>query len=145
MYVINKTFGEYPFAHRQHTHKGHCRFVHGHNWRFKVKLKSEVLDENGFVYDFGQFKQLKEWFTEMFDHTLIINEDDPMIDFFKENEKYKDCKLWDLRIVPSGSAENLAKYIYGYINKNFIKDNSNYQLVSVTVLEDEKNNASYEQ
>ena len=143
MYQISKTFGEYPFGHRQHMHDGHCKFVHGHNWRFRIEMQSETLDQNGFVYDFGKFKELKKWFDYMFDHTLLINGDDPMIDFFKENEIVNNCKIWDMRIVPSGSAENLAKYIYEHIEQEYIQKTSKYRLVSVTVLEDSKNTATY--
>ena len=140
MYKITKTFGEYPFAHRQHVHRGHCKYVHGHNWRFKVELESETLDENGFVYDFGNFKDLKKWFEEMFDHTLLINHDDPMKDWFVDNAK-QDCGLiWDLRIVDSGSAEKLAEFVGFYII-GYLAEYLDVRLISVTVMEDNKNAA----
>jgi len=142
MYKVIKTFGEYPFAHRQHTHTGHCQYIHGHNWRIRITLCSDQLDENGFVYDFGKFKKLKEWFNHMFDHTLLINEDDPHLDFFKSNTWIDSHMLWDMRIIPSGSAEKLAEYIYAKI-PNYVKADNDVYLESIEVFEDAKNVAIY--
>lgn len=136
MYTITKKFGSYPFAHRQHNHNGHCALVHGHNWYFEITLMSDELDENGFVYDFGKFKDLKQWFNYMFDHTLLINADDPELPFFQQNEKY-----WSLRIIDCGSAELLAKMIYEYVEE-YLND-SKAKIVSCTVFEDEKNSSTY--
>lgn len=82
MHRVTKVFKGYPFAHRQHTHDGHCRLIHGHNWDFEIALEADQLDENGFVYDFGKFGWLKEWLENMFDHTLLLNKDDPQLNFF---------------------------------------------------------------
>lgn len=139
MYRIKKTFGSYPFGHRQHNHEGHCAKVHGHNWTFTIELESSILDENGFVYDFGKFKELKEWLTYMFDHTLLINERDPEKEHFTNSET---CKLWDVRVVPNGSAETLAEFIANHIEINVLKGH-NARLVSVTAKEDEKNEAIF--
>lgn len=140
MYKIEKTFIGYPFAHRQPKHQGHCAFIHGHNWDFTVVLESEdnQLDENQFVYDFGKFAWLKEWFTHMFDHTCVINSDDPRLFEF---EAMNSSSLIKLRTVPSGSAEGLAKYIFDHIENNL--NSTSCRLVSVTVHEDYKNTATY--
>nr|BDD43961.1 hypothetical protein 21 [bacterium] len=141
MYTIQKTFTGYPFAHRQHRHDGHCAFVHGHNWEFTVVMESPTLDENGFVFDFGKFKKLKEWFNHMFDHTLLINEDDPHLEFFQRNSVTRKgyLDLWDLRIVKGGSAELLAEFIFKEIWDLY----PGYKVVKVIVREDEKNEAVY--
>lgn len=138
MYRIEKTFQGYPFAHRQPNHDGHCAYIHGHNWDFTIKLESQDdhLDLNDFVYDFGKFKWLKAWFDHMFDHTCVINEFDPRLPEFEEMHK---SGLMQLRIVPSGSAEGLAKYIFDYIADQL----HSCRLVSVTVHEDHKNTATY--
>lgn len=141
MFYIEKTFGEYPFAHRQHTHDGHCRFVHGHNWRFTLKLTAKQLDENGFIYDFGKFKTLKSWFNNMFDHTILINDDDPLKNWFLEHKEVMGYTIFDIRIVPSGSAENLAEFIAKHVQNYLLT--SKAKLVSVTVHEDNKNSATY--
>lgn len=136
MYSIQKRFDGFPFAHRQHTHEGHCKLIHGHNWDFEICLEGTELDENGFVYDFGKFKWLKEWLTHMFDHTCVISEDDPRLYEFKDAHK---TGLLNLRVVPSCSAEGLAKFIYTHIIATDLK----VKLAWVKVYEDHKNSACY--
>lgn len=136
MYTITKKFGSYPFAHRQHNHEGHCALVHGHNWFFEITLTSKTLDENGFVYDFGKFKELKKWFDYTFDHTLLINADDPELPFFESNKKY-----WALRVVECGSAERLAEYVFKHVETYL--QGSGATILSCTAYEDEKNSATY--
>ena len=137
MYSIKKRFGPYPFAHRQHSHDGHCQYVHGHNWYFEVEMKSYKLDSTGFVFDFGKFKPFKNWLEYMFDHTLLINQNDPYIDLFIKESSL----LWDMREVKSGSSEEIAVLVYNYLSA-WLEDDAE-KLVSVTVIEDEKNGATY--
>jgi len=140
MYQIKKKFGPYPFAHRQHKHNGHCSFVHGHNWYFEVILEGDELDDVGFVYDFGKFKRFKHWLEYMFDHTLLINKDDPNIDDFIE----RNGELWDMREVDGGSSELIAKTVFEFLHALLNNTMDSDKLVSVRVIEDEKNSAIYE-
>ena len=139
-YTISKTFLGYPFAHRQPKHDGHCSLIHGHNWDFTIELSAPEgqLAENDFVYDFGKFAWLKTWFTDMFDHTCVINATDPLIEKFTTMNSEG---LINLKIVPSASAEGLAKLIYDHISKQDL--GTDVTLVSVTVHEDYKNQAKY--
>jgi 6-pyruvoyltetrahydropterin/6-carboxytetrahydropterin synthase len=147
MYEIRKRFNGYPFAHRQWRHKGHCALVHGHNWDFEIIMESPKLDENGFVYDFGKFKWLKDWLTKQFDHTCLINQDDPQLAMFENLAK---LFLMDLRVVPSCSSEGLAKYVHDFL-VDYVKEAQrrnwdgykDLRVVGVIVYEDYKNSASY--
>ena len=69
----------------------HCKYVHGYGVSFKVWFEGD-LDERNWVWDFGGMKRAKtqidgmsakEWMDYMFDHTMIIAEDDPFIESFK--------------------------------------------------------------
>lgn len=146
-YKITKNLGEYPFAHRQHNHNGHCALIHGHNWGFIVELGADELDENGFVYDFGKFKQFKDFLTEHFDHTLVLSETDPLL-VAQGGSKASETFLQTIRrfskviVVPSCSCEGIAKFVFdhlfaefGYVDRVFV--------LSVTVTEDSKNSATY--
>ena len=71
----------------------HCRFVHGYGISFKVYFEGD-LDERNWVWDFGGMKRAKtkidgkspkEWMDYMFDHTLIVAEDDPFLEAFAAN------------------------------------------------------------
>lgn len=137
-YKITKKFKGYPFAHRQPTHDGHCKLIHGHNWDFEICLSSHALDSNGFVYDFGQFKDFRKWLDEMFDHTLLINEDDSRLVSFK---LLQEAGLADLKVVESCSCEGLAKFVFEYL-KEYLKDHV-AEVDYVRVFEDETNTAIY--
>jgi len=51
-------------------------------------------------------KELEKYLIEMYDHTLLISEDDPELDTFKELHEKGLC---DLRVVPETSLEGSAK------------------------------------
>ena len=147
MHRIIKEFVGYPFAHRQPNHKGHCSLIHGHNWDFIIELQSEKLDENGFVYDFGKFRWLKDYLTQNFDHTCLINADDPKKDLIMAMGQ---LDLMNIKIVPSCSCEGLAEMVYHYVN-DYINNArgkgwegyEDVRLLRVTVREDHKNSATY--
>lgn len=118
MITCTKQFGEYPFAHRQPTHDGHCKLIHGHNWKIEVEFACNETDSNGFVVDFGKLKFLKELFEQLFDHTLVISKRDPKLEFIKEIESQGLAKL---TIVDDVSAEGLSTWLQGVINEELDK------------------------
>ena len=48
------------------------------------------LTESGFGVDFGEFSEIKSWLSHWFDHTLLINEDDPERVLFQELHEEAD-------------------------------------------------------
>jgi 6-pyruvoyltetrahydropterin/6-carboxytetrahydropterin synthase len=54
-----------------------------------------------------------------FDHTLLVAEDDPELEFYKEMEKRKLAKL---TILPKLGCEGLADQLYKYVNGVYIPD-----------------------
>jgi 6-pyruvoyltetrahydropterin/6-carboxytetrahydropterin synthase len=70
----------------------HCQFLHGYGVSFKVWFEGE-LDERNWVWDFGGMKRAKgtidgmnpkAWMDNMFDHTVIVADDDPYLEQFKQ-------------------------------------------------------------
>lgn len=164
MKSITKIFHNYPFAHRQPSHPGHCRLIHGHNWSFEVTFACEDdnVDQNGFVLDFGQMQPIKEFLKASFDHTLVINHED--LEFFAMSRKLEELGFASIVRVPNCGAEGLAEYVYDEIAKllpDLVGSNSrtvpfgtgedgsrlyDYRevyLMSVTVYEDDKNSATH--
>ena len=92
-YQSSKVFDGFSTVFRQwKAETTHCRFVHGYGISFKVYFEGG-LDERNWVWDFGGMKRAKtkidgkspkEWMDYMFDHTLVVAEDDPYINAFKE-------------------------------------------------------------
>jgi 6-pyruvoyltetrahydropterin/6-carboxytetrahydropterin synthase len=83
----------------------------------------------------------KAWMDYMLDHTTIVAEDDPQVEFFKVMHS-KD--LIQLRIIPAVGAERFAEYFYNKLN-NFIQSETEgrVKVVQVEFREHEKNTAFY--
>lgn len=139
-----KKFIGFPCAHRQWRHDGHCKYIHGYSRDFYFVFEADYLDDKGFVKDFSDFTDLKQWLTDKFDHTLLINPDDPLMSKFLELESLGACKLV---VPPYGvSMEGVAKWIYELWAPKLeeIRDGEHYiSLVKVEVHENEKNSGGY--
>jgi 6-pyruvoyltetrahydropterin/6-carboxytetrahydropterin synthase len=138
-YRSTKRFSNLPCAHRTHSHPGHCRFVHGYSRSFKFYFEASELDEHNFVVDFSALKDLRAWLEHMFDHTLLINENDPERAFFEEMHRRGLC---DLRLVPSVSMEGTAKLVFEYADR-MVREQTQGRawVVKVEVRENDKNSA----
>jgi len=143
MLTITKSYRDLPAAHRQPNHDGHCRLVHGHNWGFDITIACDILDENGFVLDVGKMKCVKARLEELFDHTLLINYDDPMVEHFKSMDRQG---LYNLVLVPNCGMEGLAQFVQQDVQK-LLEDTfgteRGLQVTEVVCLEDSKNIATY--
>jgi 6-pyruvoyltetrahydropterin/6-carboxytetrahydropterin synthase len=126
------------------------KFLHGYAISFRVWFEGE-LDERNWVWDFGGMKRAngtiggmnpKVWMDHMFDHTTIIAEDDPQVEFFKVMHSKG---LIQLRIIPAVGAEQFAKYIYEKLN-TFIQEETEgrVKITRVEFMEHAKNTAIYE-
>ena len=45
-------------AHALRNYKGRCENVHGHNWKVRVVIEGEKLDQTGMLVDFLDVKSL---------------------------------------------------------------------------------------
>ena len=75
MFRIFKDF-TFSAAHAIRGHTGGCENLHGHNYRVRIHLASERLDELGMVMDFADLKELAADVLGKFDHQ-VINEIPP--------------------------------------------------------------------
>ena len=83
MYRVIKRFGHdrgYSCAFRQWNAQSDCKYIHGYSLAFEVALSSNQLNEQNWVYDFGNFNFLKEWLQNNFDHKFIVAKDDPELE-----------------------------------------------------------------
>jgi 6-pyruvoyltetrahydropterin/6-carboxytetrahydropterin synthase len=114
MYRISKVF-TFSAAHRLNDLPlGHqCGRMHGHNYEVEVFLESTVLDDTGFVRDYGELAPLKDWIEKQFEHRLL-------------NE-----------VIPQPTAELLATYIYHRAVAMF------HEVVAIRVSETGKTTAVY--
>jgi 6-pyruvoyltetrahydropterin/6-carboxytetrahydropterin synthase len=145
------------------THS-HCSTLHGYSIGIKLIFECDTLDDKNWCMDFGGLKEFKEWADHMFDHTLVVAEDDPMLDFFKHMNEivdvdsknhlsslpYERGALCDLRIVPAVGCEMFAKMAYDKMAELLTSGDMRYpinptvKIKSVEVFEHGANSATYE-
>jgi 6-pyruvoyltetrahydropterin/6-carboxytetrahydropterin synthase len=58
-------------AHALRGYRGKCGHVHGHNYRVRVSLEGEQLDEAGLLLDFVDLRRLLAGLLEPFDHRFL--------------------------------------------------------------------------
>jgi 6-pyruvoyltetrahydropterin/6-carboxytetrahydropterin synthase len=85
----------------------------------KFYFGTDNLDARNWAADYGGLKELKGILESQFDHTLLVAEDDPELDFYKEMEKRKLAKL---TILPKLGCEGLADQLYKFVNGVYIPD-----------------------
>jgi 6-pyruvoyltetrahydropterin/6-carboxytetrahydropterin synthase len=91
--------------------------------------------------DFGGLKPVKAFLEDLFDHTLLINEDDPEMEFFVEMDRRQLCKL---RVMPNIGMEGSSKFIFDWVDDWVQKESGGrVQVYSVECRENEKNSAIY--
>lgn len=100
---------------RQWRAKSHCRFLHGYALEVKIEFIADVLDELNWVVDFGSMKPIKQWLEDMFDHKLLVAEDDPYKHMFQSMDY--DEGVCEVRVVPAVGCEKFAEMIFDYVNK----------------------------
>ena len=146
----SKVFDGFSTVFRQWRAKDtHCRFVHGYGISFKVYFEGE-LDHRNWVWDFGGMKraktlidgkQPKAWMDYMFDHTLIVAQDDP---FLKAFEEMSTAGVAQVRVIEATGAEKFSEFIFNKINE-FVKTETEnrVRVTKVKFMEHGKNAAYY--
>src|SRR4051812_21657212 len=119
----------------------HCRLIHGYALAFRFVFATNHLDERNWCYDFGGLKPVREWLKHMFDHTMLVAEDDP------ERARFEDLHrlgLVDLRLLPAVGCEATAKHVFDHVEE-FARTQTGGRvwLESVEVSEHAGNSASY--
>jgi 6-pyruvoyltetrahydropterin/6-carboxytetrahydropterin synthase len=74
-YTVAKDF-TFAAAHFIRGHQGGCQNLHGHNYRVRIHVAAEELDELGMVVDFAEIKRGAQELLGPFDHA-VINEIPP--------------------------------------------------------------------
>ena len=85
-------------------------------------------------------KSPKEWMDYMFDHTLVVAEDDPYINAFKEMDK---AGVAQVRVIPATGAEKFAEYIYNKLNAFVTEETEGRVRVTKVKFAEHGKNAAY--
>jgi 6-pyruvoyltetrahydropterin/6-carboxytetrahydropterin synthase len=148
------------------THS-HCSTLHGYSIGIKLIFECETLDDKNWGMDFGGLKEFKTWADYMFDHTLVIAQDDPYLEFFRkmswmghppqsgianhsEVKPHERGAICDLRIVEGVGCEMFAKLCFDKMAELLASGNMRYpinpnvRIKSAEVFEHGANSAIYE-
>ena len=92
-----------------------CARIHGHNYIVTIHLRSEKLNESGFVMDYHDLKFIKEFINNSLDHCHLNN------------------------VIPCyPTAENIARYLFEIFSEKLP------ELYAVEISETPKTRAVYE-
>lgn len=110
----------FPVAYRQwRDHGGSCSLIHGYSFSMKFYFGTNDLDIRNWAMDYGGLKDLKTFLEDQFDHTLLVSQDDPHVDWFEEANRRGIAKVITL---PRLGCESIADMLYKYVNGVFIPD-----------------------
>ena len=99
---------EWDAAHRVTKHGGRCENLHGHRYIAEIHVGAPTLDDKGFVFDFGQIKEVVgSWIDDMWDHGSILYEKDHELIHLCHAKGWKVCKMSS-----EPTAENIAAHLF---------------------------------
>jgi 6-pyruvoyltetrahydropterin/6-carboxytetrahydropterin synthase len=149
-YYVVKKFGPdigLSTCFRQWKAESHCHFLHGYSLGFTFSFTCDVLDDNGWVIDFGGLKGLREEMVNTFDHHLCVASDDPELDYFMTLDR-NDLVMVSMFFDGVG-VEKFARYMYNraeeFLNDHFKIDveNRGLRVISCECSEHGANSAIY--
>ncbi len=108
-------------AHRLDKYMGKCENLHGHNWKVRVTVASETVDETGLAMDFKELKAVAKEIMSRFDHVNLSD----LPEFRDENP----------------TTENIARIVYKEIERRL--EGRSAKIHEVAVGENETSWASY--
>jgi 6-pyruvoyltetrahydropterin/6-carboxytetrahydropterin synthase len=117
---VDETFAA---AHNLRNYHGKCEDLHGHNYKVRIVLAGQELDDTGLLYDFVHLKRVIQEVVGSLDHKYL-------------NELAPFDTL-------NPSAENIARYIYDRSAKQLPKSATSAGIASVTVWETDTSAATY--
>jgi len=141
-FTSNKIFnlGSAAFRQWKATHS-HCKFMHGYALSFKVWFEGDI-DERNWVADFGSFKKngIKDKLSNIFDHTTIVANDDPLLADFENLHKKGAIQII---IMEDVGCEIFAKCVSDMINIIISKEtNGRVKVKRVECFEGSTNNSA---
>jgi len=118
--VVEETFSS---GHALRGYRGKCENPHGHNYKIRVALAGERLNEIGLLYDFKDLKAIIRRETDALDHQYL-----------NDLEPFREL---------NPSAENLARFLFEKVRDQLTATQGAVVIRSVTVFETDFTAAVY--
>jgi 6-pyruvoyltetrahydropterin/6-carboxytetrahydropterin synthase len=123
MYEVTVEAG-FSSGHYLRNYYGKCENPHGHNYKVRVTLAGDALDDSGLLLDFKLLKRVLKPTIDRIDHQML-NDLEPFT-----------------RLNPS--AENLAKYFFDEVNRELGgTTDGRVQVKDCTIWETDTTSATY--
>ena len=87
--------------------------MHGYSRSFTLWFAATELDDCGFVVDFSSLRPLDQQLRDQFDHTFLVNADDPLMD---EWQRLHVLGAIDLRVMDNVGMEATAALVWEWAN-----------------------------
>lgn len=142
LWRTRKTFGTemgLSCAFRQWRAKSHCSKLHGYALGFIITLEANSLNEQNWVYDFGNFEWLKIYLKDNFDHKTVIAKDDPLLEQFQKMERFQAL---DLVVLNDVGCEKFAEVVFNFAVKHLKITDPEVKVLSVECFEHSSNSSS---
>jgi len=110
IYRVCKSF-EIENGHMLSKHPGRCRLPHGHSRKVELVISSDHLDDNDMVCDFKALKLAVEEYLDQYDHALMVNSNDPILESLPEQYQTRLIVLEN----EDPTTEVLARRIFEYV------------------------------
>lgn len=118
---VEETFAA---GHALRGYRGKCENLHGHNYKVRVTLAGDTLDQIGLLYDFKDLKAVTNEVIDRLDHQYV-----------NDLEPFREL---------NPSAENMARYIYDEIKALLVKNtNGRVRIKHVKIWETDNTTATY--
>ena len=132
MFTITKVFN-FPMGHRlSNLTKSKCVFVHGHNFKLEITVKSSILNKNDMVMDFSNLKKLVNSIIDTWDHGMFLN---------KNDDRLMSSECATIHYIDGDpTAEKLCLFLYNNIEGILPK---NVSIHSVIIWETDDSKATY--
>mgnify|MGYP001165644458 FL=1 len=115
--------------------------MHGYSRSFQFWFAAHGLDDCGFVVDFSSLRPLSDRLKAQFDHTFLVNADDPLL---VEWQRLHELGALDLRVMDNVGMEATAELAWTWANELLLKrDGGRTCCWQVQASENEKNSAFY--
>ena len=120
----------------------HCSLLHGYSLAFTFTFGCDDLDNKNWAVDFGGLKPLKQWLEDSFDHKVVVDVNDPKLDFLKSMEAEG---IAELTVFEGVGAEKFAEHAFNFADK-LVRDMTNNRCYCVRAecAEHGANSAIYE-
>ena len=87
--------------------------MHGYSRSFTLWVAATELDACGFVVDFSSLRPLEQQLREQFDHTFLVNSDDPLLEDWRRLDQQGAL---DLRVMENVGMESTAALVWDWAN-----------------------------